>query len=112
MVLTSPVQIPLMAGRDAASWNEDPAVSAGFFPITVPLYAVEHVAFTTVYLLDLTVAPIHLFDEREPITIYEPRAFPMTLTESSREMLEGSLFSVVVVVGTVAISILLTSANS
>ena len=60
------VQIPVMAVRDAATLYEHPGACAAMFPITFPLYVLEHAIFTTVHALDLLVFPGERHGYRSP----------------------------------------------
>lgn len=77
VIATSPVQIPTMAARDAQAMIENPFLSALAFPLTFTAQVVRHTAQSAVYLVDLSAAPLHLFNQLEEPKIYTPYEFPM-----------------------------------
>lgn len=97
VVLTSPVQIPSMASRDAQEMVDTPWLSALVFPVTFVLQTARHTLQSALYLVDLTAAPLHLFNDLEEPRIYAPFEFPMVPHEHEqvwREAGEIGLWSI------------------
>jgi hypothetical protein len=77
VVVTSPLQIPTMAARDAATNFESPAASAAMFPITFPLFILEHAMFTVIHAVDLVAFPVHFFHDVPSTSIYRAYGLPL-----------------------------------
>lgn len=77
VVATSPVQIPVMAARDAARNYDDPVISTVMFPLTFTLFAVEHTFLTVAHAGDLLIFPAHFLSERESLDIYRDIGLPL-----------------------------------
>ena len=74
---TSPVQLPVMAVRDAATNFDSTAANVGFFPFTFPLFAFEHAFFTLAHVVDLAVFPVHFFHDVDSLGLYDVYGFPL-----------------------------------
>lgn len=78
VTLTSPVQVPAMAARDA--WNsctDDNEKSTFWLPAYFVGYTLYHTGLCALHTLDFAAAPIHLVVGNGPPRIYEPYALPM-----------------------------------
>ena len=85
VVATSPLQVPWMSVRDAWGLYREPGTSALLFPITFPLFLVEHGLFTVAHAIDLAVFPVHFFRDAGPLDVYETDTFPMEITPETHE---------------------------
>jgi hypothetical protein len=95
-VLTSPLQIPVMAGRDAALLWDSPWLSAATFPLAWPTLMLAHSGLVALHVLDLASAPLHLLNDLEAPQIYTVYEFPMRLEPDAplgEEALEMVLWS-------------------
>lgn len=103
VVGTSPVQLPAMSARDAWNIFPEPGASAAAFPLTFPLYLVEHSVLTVIHAVDLAIFPVHFFNEWEPLGIYDTKDFPMKLTKEAHEAFQvGSGATAAVALGVLA----------
>lgn len=103
VVLTSPVQIPVMAARDAATSFENPWVSAGVFPASFVWHTLRHTGLLALYSLDLVATPLHLFNDLEAPRIYRHYEFPMSIPEDApvaEEAADMALWGIGMVGGT------------
>jgi len=78
VALTSPVQVPVMAARDA--WNDCGSEHAAMM-LLLPVFfvgrACEHVGLAAMHAVDLVAAPIHVCVGNGPPKIYVPYELPM-----------------------------------
>ena len=105
VVGTSPIQIPVMAARDAARNFDDPATSAVLFPITFPLYTLEHTVLTLAHAGDLLIFPSHFLSERESLRIYRGIELPLR-RGANAQMFEDGLGTTLVFAAAVAAPVL------
>jgi hypothetical protein len=78
VVLTSPVQVPAMAARDA--WDDcgsDHPALLLLLPVFFVGRTVEHAVLAAMHGVDLVAAPIHACVGNGPPRIYEPYQLPM-----------------------------------
>lgn len=78
VTLTSPVQAPAMAGRDA--WDDcggGPAAKRLLLPVYFVGRLCQHTGLCALHTVDLVAAPIHLFVGNGPPKIYVPYELPM-----------------------------------
>ena len=80
----SPITLPLSATYDSLDWGEDSdsATAMMLFPFNFVGHTVKHVAYTSLHVLDLAVAPIYLLasidpnNDLEPIGLYYLDGYP------------------------------------
>ncbi|MCA8962611.1 MAG: hypothetical protein KDC38_18930 [Planctomycetes bacterium] len=106
VVATAPLQIPVMAARDAAINFDEPATSTLLFPITFPLFVIEHTALSLAHAGDLLIFPAHFFSDRDSLKIYREVAFPLRRGPYA-ELFSDGLGTVLVVVAGFGIPVLL-----
>ncbi len=99
VVFTSPVQIPVMAFRDAIYNFSDTATSTTLFPLTFPLYVLEHSALTIAHLGDLLIFPGHFFSDRDSLRVYRGINLPLERGPNAMLFSEGVGTTLVIAVG-------------
>jgi len=111
VTFTSPVNVPWMSARDAIEIFPEKGASILAFPLTFPLYLVEHTLLTAVHAVDLAIFPVHFFNEWEPLDIYDTDDFPMELDKEAHKIFQAgsgaTLFIAIAVVAAIAIPALL-----
>ena len=80
---TAPLQVPVMAVRDAATVSDQIWVDVVAFPVTLPAFLVWHSTLGALHGLDLTATPLHLFNDLQAPQIYEPYQLPMGYVEDA-----------------------------
>ena len=108
VTFTSPVQLPAMSFRDAANYDTKPVYRVLLFPLTFPIYLVEHAVLTTVHAVDLVISPIHFFNDWEPLRVYQADTFPMQVYPEATKSFETGFTVIFVLVGTALLTLALS----
>ena len=97
VVLTSPVQIPVTAVRDAFVAFEHPGLAAAAFPLFFPLHVMEHTLFTAIHAVDLVMFPAFFFYDSPSLNIYEGYDLPLERGHKADEISQSVGFAVLLV---------------
>lgn len=110
VVVSSPVQVPVMAASSAYD-EERPAISIAAFPFTYVYQVMKHTTYASVHAIDLALAPVHLLHDSDSLGIYDKLEFPMkpgTRAEKADQYFGAftiALAGAAILVGVVALSL-------